>query len=1175
MYEIITKKHSHIECFILKILLLMKLTGLILLLGMMQLTANTMAQKISVSFKKVPIEKLLNSIKKQTGYDYIIHAANYNAKDNRVTLDIKNEELTTVLDKVFKDQPFRYSIVNKTIIVKEAISNKNLNASNQTIAQQVFRGKIQNEKGELVVGATVQVIDRNNGQHKHVKNSDAKGNFEISINNTNDYLEVSSVGYHNFKVSLDKVSAVITLKEIVTELDDIVVVGYGVQKKANLTGAISTVKMKDVLGNRSISSTSQALQGAIPGLEITSNSGRPGLNTAVNVRGMTSINGGTPLVLVDNVPMEIDNVNPQDIESVTVLKDAAASSIYGARASFGVILISTKKGNFNQPTKIEFNTNISSTNSYDLPEKASPLEMIQSLKDWGTQNYWTGQNIDNWLKLLNEYAADPSLYPEGKTVLNGLNYPLAQTDVIKDMMEPGFELLQNLSLAGGNANTAYRISLGHADENGILKTSNDRYKKYNLNASINSKVSETFSTAVNLFYLNTSQNVPKQIGTLFRNAISVGSFVPTGTFTTETGEVLPYNNPDNLLKYESPRNNFGDQLRLFGMLKYSPFKGFDVNAEYTFTKSRNNSRATFASWRYINSTTYDIATMNPNTSYSRDFSNIDNHALNLYASYEHSLIDKHQFKGLIGINYEKDSYERVNSSRNDLLSASVPTLSTSTGITQASDSFNEYALSGYFGRINYAYDNRYLLEINGRLDGSSRFPKGKRFGFFPSTSFGWNISEEKFMLPYKSTISELKIRGAHGEIGNQVYAPGEGGQNYYPFFPGLETRNLEWIDPATNIRYLGLTTPSLVSANFTWETVNTSNLGVDIGLWNHKLQANFDIYRRKTSDMLAPGAKLPATLGTDAPLQNVADLQTDGWEFSLKWRDKHNDFNYSLGFNLSDNHSKITKYDNPAGLLSLNNVGHSDYYVGHRLGEIWGFTTQGFFTVDDFEPGTLNENLMNGKLKEGIAPYRGTPQNPGDIRYVDLDGNGEIFTGNETLENPGDRSVIGNTNRRFQYGINGLVSYKNLDMSFFLQGVGKRDIWISNQLYWPYQTNFEAVYKHHLDYWTPDNTNSFYPRNYRDATGNTGISRNVQTKYLSNGAYLRVRNITLGYTFPQEILKDLFIKNVRLFLTGENLFVFKHTPKGIDPEVNYAVESNSGGAYPFIRKFSFGLNLNF
>lgn len=1166
MYRIITKKYSFEEYLIYKILLRMKWTGIMLLVGMLQLSANTNAQKVSLSFHNAPLEKVLNEIKKQSGYDYIIYSSANLSKAKKISIETKSVELSSVLKKIFKDQPFKYSIASNTIIVKEGKSSREFFSKEQEI-QQVLRGKVQNEKGEPIVGATVQITDKKVDSDKVVVYTNSLGNFEITINPDSEFLEVSSVGYITFKTKISAVREVITLQEAVTELEDIVVVGYGVQKKANLTGAISSVDMKDVIGNRPISSTSQALQGAIPGLQVTTNSGRPGLNSSINVRGMTSINGGTPLVLMDNVPVDIDKVNPQDIETVTVLKDAAASSIYGARASFGVILITTKKGSFNQPTKIDYNGNFTSTNSYDLPEKATPLEMIQALKNWGTQNYWTGQNIDSWLKLLQEYEGNPSLYPEGKTVLNGLNYPLAKTDVIRDMMEPGFELLQNLSLTGGNANTAYRISLGYVDEDGILYTSNDRYKKYNLNASINTKVSESFSTALNVLYLNDNQTTPKNIGTLFRNAISVGSFVPTGTFITETGEVLPYNNPDNLLKYESPRNNFGDQLRLFGMLKYSPFNGFDINAEYTFTKSRDNDRATFASWKYINATTYDIATMNPNSSYARNFSNTDNHALNVYASYEHKINSRHALKGLLGVNYEKNSFESINSSRNDLLSSSVPSLSTSTGITQSSDSFNQYALSGYFGRINYAFENRYLLELNGRFDGSSRFPKGRRFGFFPSMSFGWNISEEKFMLPYKSIISELKIRGSHGEIGNQVYGHG-GVQNYYPHFSGLETRNVEWIDPATNVRFLGLTTPSLVSANFTWETVSTSNLGVDLGLWNHKLQVNFDIYRRKTSDMLAEGSKLPATLGAKAPIQNVADLQTDGWELALRWKDKINELKYSLGFNLSDNQAKITKFDNPAGLLS-------QYYVGQRLGEIWGFTTQGFFTVDDFESGSLDEDLMNGKLKEGIAPYRGTPQNPGDIRYVDLNGDGEIFIGNETLDNPGDRSVIGNNNRRFQYGITGALEYKNVDMSFFLQGVAKRDIWISNQLYWPYQTNFEAVYKHHLDYWTPGNSDAFYPRNYRDATGNTGISRHVQTKYLSNGAYLRVRNITLGYTFPQDILKGVFIKNVRLFLSGENLFVFKHTPKGIDPEINYSVESNSGGAYPFLRKYSFGLNLNF
>ncbi|HZH73853.1 MAG TPA: SusC/RagA family TonB-linked outer membrane protein, partial [Mariniphaga sp.] len=445
----------------------------------------------------------------------------------------------------------------------------------------------------------------------------------------------------------------------------------------------------------------------------------------------------------------------------------------------------------------------------------------------------------------------------------------------------------------------------------------------------------------------------------------------------------------------------------------------------------------------------------------------------------------------------------------------------------------------------------------------SRFPKNHRFGYFPSFSAGWNINNEPFMQTFETFLSRLKLRGSFGRIGNQVT-----GNNYYPYMPAMTPYNTNWIDPNTNIRYLSLTSPALVSGSFTWESVQTTNIGVDLGLFESKLNASFDWYTRKTFDMLAPGSELPAILGAAAPLQNVADLESKGWEFDVSWRKlalDNDDIGYSFGFNLSDNRAHITKFDNPAGLIT-------QYYVGQELYEIWGYETHGYFTVEDFVEGSLNEDLRGGTLKEGIAPFQGIAVNPGDIRYVDQNNDGVINPGKQTLDDPGDQKIIGNSNRRYQYGIHGNVNFKNFDLSVFAQGVGKRDIWVSNHLFWPYYDQFAAVYEHHLDYWTPDNTDGFFPRSYNNATGNTGSSRNIQTKYLTDGSYLRIKNITLGYTFPQELLRIVSLDGLRVFLSGENLFSFHNMPEGMDPE---STNINYGGIYPFLKKYSFGVNISF
>jgi TonB-linked SusC/RagA family outer membrane protein len=494
-----------------------------------------------------------------------------------------------------------------------------------------------------------------------------------------------------------------------------------------------------------------------------------------------------------------------------------------------------------------------------------------------------------------------------------------------------------------------------------------------------------------------------------------------------------------------------------------------------------------------------------------------------------------------------------------------------------SDSYADWRVLGYFGRINYNYKEKYFLEANGRYDGSSRFPAGSRFLFLPSFSAGWNVAKEPFFSKYES-LSILKLRASWGEIGNQNTA------DYYPAIPGYEDFNASWINLDNDQRYLSLRPGQLVSNSFTWEKVRTTNLGVDIGLFRDKLSASFDIYKRETIGMLAAGLDLPKILGTEAPDQNIADLETNGWEFEIGWKDKKGDVRYGLNFNLFDNNSKITNFLNESGLIDRN-------YIGREIGEIWGYVTDGYYTIDDFVEGTLDADLSGPfrQLKNGVPVIENAPvPYPGDVKYADLNGDGVINAGNSTLvveldeagnpiprTGPGDRQIIGNSTRRYQFGLNGYVGYKGLDLSFVLSGVGKRDLWRANNgdIIWPFPSLFDHIYKHQLDYWTPDNQDAYYPRVYGNPVGNTGSnygnSRQVQTKYLSDESYLRIQNITIGFSPPQSVIKRLKVDNLRIFLSGNNLFTFDNLVKGLDPD------QTSNGYYPIMRNYSFGLNLTF
>lgn len=1149
---------------VLKLLFMTKLTLFFLVTLTIQTQAfESFAQaKVSIKMRDVTIKELIKEIERQTAIHFVYNDDAINGRTVR-NVAANNLAWNQLLAPILQQGGLSFEKLTDNMVVIKAESKAARNA------QHVIKGTVVTSNGQPLSGASVVEKGTNNGI-----STDENGAFTLAVSDANTTLVFSIIGYVTQELVPSSTDVRIVMEEDLSALEEVVVVGYGTRRKANLTGAVSVVNMDDVLADRPVSNTAQALQGAIPGLQITTDSGQPGTGSGINIRGFTSINGGEPLVLVDNVPMSMNDVNPKDIATVNVLKDASAASIYGARAAFGVILITTKRGARNQPLKFDYSVNLTKTGASTLPEKTTPLQFVQALSDFGTTSYWAGQDVAIWLDLLQQYQQNPTSFPTGMETVNGTNYPLAQSDIYGELFTGGGEQLHNLSVSGGSEKSNFRISLGYADEDGIMATKADAMKRYNLNTYINTSLSSKLTAGVNVFYNNHTQHMPVDYGGLFYNAITFGPYANTGYGEAPDGSTLPYYTPNNMIRIEPYRVEAGDNLRLFGQLEYNVIEGLKITGEYTFDKKNVNNTTQLNVNRYINPLNFSIGYKNTNSQYQRVRGSTDYHALNLYAHYTKSLGSDHHVELMAGTNQESSKQNAIEVSRYDIISPGVPSISGSTGVLGGGDEFNEFAVSGYFGRFNYNYKDRYLFEATGRFDGSSRFAEGDRFGFFPSFSAGWNISEEAFMDGWLNRINLLKLRGSYGQIGNQVVLiRGTNDQDYYPYLPGSRPENGPWINPVTNIRYVTLPTPGLVSASFTWERVQTLNFGLDVALMQGRLNGSVDWFRRNTLDMLADAAELPAVLGAPAPLQNVADLKSEGWELELAWKDRIKDFSYSLGFNISDNNAYITRFNNEGGLLSIGGNGQlTNYYEGQRINDIWGYVTQGFFTIDDFEPGTLNDNLQGGTLKPNVAPYRGVPQNPGDIRYEDLDGDGTIFTGVNTLENPGDRKIIGNATRRFQFGINGGMSYKEFDLSFFLAGVGKRDLWISNQVYWPYLDQFAGIFTHQLDYWLPDRTDAYYPRSYANASGNTGTSRLVQTKYLSNGAYLRLKNVSLGYSLPNRWMERVGIGKARVFVTGENLFTFDDLPDGLDAE---ARNLGSGGIYPFLKKYSVGLNVSF
>jgi len=1030
----------------------------------------------------------------------------------------------------------------------------------QQQGQKNIKGTITDANGEALIGANVKVVGTTIGT---VTNVD--GNFTLSVPQEGT-LEFSYIGYLTQEQSLaGKTEFFIRLAEDSQQLEEVVVVGYGTQKKVNLTGAVTSVKMEDIMGNRPVSSIANALMGTVPGLILSGKSGEPGSSYDIKVRGTSSINGGDPLILVDNVPMEISDINPEDIESISVLKDASAAAVYGARAAFGVILVTTKKSDKEQKNRFNYSGKISFSNPQELGKRATPMQTIQGIMDAGYVTMWTGQDMNTWKDLMTQYNSNPSLYPEGFALVDGVRYSLQETDLTRDLIDNfGLQQIHDFSVSGGSSKSAYRLSLGLLDEDGVLATNKDSYRRYNVSSFVSVDVTKWMTAQLSVLY-STGKKKDPFISTFTRDvwsqSVYAPSFYPTGGMDID-GEYHPFATPRNVLETIIPNKQKTNRFNLMGRLILKPLEGLTITGEYSvnhYNESFNEYKKpinNFADGMAFNKVTSSIT----QSTYKETKKQRDYRALNLFASYNKRL-GEHEFTLTGGINSEYSYYESLWASRLQMINDELPSIGQGVGLVNAGDDFTEYSIFGAFYRLNYAFRDRYLFEASGRYDGSSKFPESNRFGFFPSFSAGWRISEEGFMKDINDYVSNLKLRASWGSIGNQSIDP-------YSYTPGLESYRVDWL--VSGQKATSLKPPVLVRSNFTWEEVRTTNLGLDLGLINSKLNASFDWFRRETRDMLGPGADYPAIVGAAAPLQNAANMLTKGWELQLNWRDKIGEVSYGIGFNISDYKAKITKFNNDSKILT-------DHYEGKNMGEIWGYEFDRFYTVDDFVEGTLKTTaageLTGGTLKEGIPKVRGYNPNPGDYLFKHADENGDIWASSNTVDDPGSKRIIGNNSYRYVYGINADVSWKGFNLSVLLQGVGKRQVWLKNNSMIPYTTNwYIGMYDYQLDYWTPERTNAFYPRIYQSAGYNTAANTQVNDRLLMDASYLDIKSVVLSYDLPRPLISKAFLEKVTVFVNGENLWSFNHYPKGIHPDSKVRGE---GATYPVMRMFTGGVNITF
>ena len=1136
-----------------KIPLAMRLTFVLLLTVLLNLQAAdvySQSAKVSLNFNQVAVERVLNAIERQTGLYFVYNSKTVNV-DRIVSVKLDKLSLKEALDKIFDGTGVSYEVNDKHIILSPRAT---LNTSNQE--GRKITGIVKDTNGETIIGANVTI----KGDDSHGAVTDIDGKFSLNAPSKGT-ITVSYIGYMPKEVSLsDKNNYIIVLSEDTKALDEVVVVGFMTQKKANVTGAVSQVAMDKTLGDRPVSSLGAALQGAMPGFTASSSS-IPGGENKFNIRGLESINGGSPLVLVDNVVFnDLNLLNPADIESVSVLKDASSAAIYGARAAFGVVLITTKKAQKNETLSINYNNNFAISKVNNLIEMASPMDVVRTLKAGGYTSIWSGQNIDTYLQLLDEYNVNPGLYPRGYAEVNGTKYFLQQTDAYKDLFESAWKQTHNISAQGGSERIKYRLSAGLTKQDGVMVTDKDAFTRMNVSGYVSGDITKWLSTSLDMTYNKGDKRYPvldekSEIGNLWKT--NLPSYHPIGTLPYGTdGEEYPVMTPSNVIRLAQADKTVTDNTRILSRTVVKPFSGFEAILEYSYQVGQSDYEAYCNKFMVHQGLAESIKPSTSTTPFTRYNTSTRYTTVNAFATYNKGFLNEtHNLSAIAGFNQEKSDYRKLYSQAYNMISNELPSLSGSNGETPARtwDEYDQYALRSAFFRAGYNYKQRYFVEFNGRYDLSSKFPTDYRSGFFPSVSAGWSIIEEPFMKSTTNVLSTLKLRGSYGTLGNQSIGN-------YGYMPTMQAVRADWLMSGTQPQTLNA--PGMVRANYTWEKVTTINGGIDFGFMNNKLTGVFEIYRRNTIGMLGPGEDLPSVAGATAPLQNAADMKTNGWELSLNWRDRIGKVYYGVGFNLYDSHSVITKYKNDNKTLTKSD-GSDMYYAGRKVGEIWGYLTDGFYTNDDFE--------ANGALKQGVVSINGVTSHPGDIKYKNLRDDetriNQINSGANTYDDPGDMTVIGNNRPRMQYGATGFVDWKGFNFSFILQGVGKRDAWIGGEITFPMSNQYGTVYKHQVDkIWTPENPNALYGRIYENAGSSQAANQYKSDKFLYNAAYMRVKNITLSYTIPQSFTQRFALKSVKLFVSGEDLFTFDHLPAGVDPE-------DLKWTYPQSSTYSFGINL--
>lgn len=1075
--------------------------------------AHSQNAKVSIRMNNVKLDKILNEIENQTDYLFIY---NNQVDINKITsVKVKNEAVAQVLDKILSGTGINYELEGTHIILTtEAI--KDLHAQQQA---KTVTGTVTDVSGEPIIGANIRIKGTTTGTI-----TDIDGNFSIEAE-PQSVIEVSYIGYLTQETVINNQKSIrFLLKEDTKTLDEVVVIGYGVQKKADLTGSVANINTEK-LNTQSNANIGQALQGKIAGVDIVSQGGAPGSGTRIMVRGIGTLNNASPLYIVDGMYMNsIDHINPNDIASIDVLKDASSAAIYGSRAANGVIIVTTKEGSNTEGKPIidlSVNLGISTASKF--------LDMLDA-KGWAEVTTIARQAIG---KPALDMATDLANKPDN--------------DWQDIMFRPALMQNYNLSVKGGGKYSTYYTDLGYFNQDGIVKGTN--YQRYNIQSK-NDYKRGIFSAGTNLI-ISFSHDKPLHqelrggmIGTILQSVPTLEKYDDTreGGYGGTYGDVVNIPHPlaiidDNIMdRYNENVKIFANlyaQIELFKGLKYK----LNLTPDFSFERYKN----------YLNKYDFGLAT-NSITQLTERQRRRRNILVENLLTFDRTF-GEHKISALAGYTYQDSRFRHIQAYGEGLPQGLEEIDAATTNRSNEGNSWRS-VLTSILGRVFYSYQNKYLFTATIRRDGSSKFGKNNRYGYFPSFSLGWNVAEEKFMENVH-WLDQLKLRGGYGVLGNQEI------DNYQ--YSSTITTGINYPDGNGGLLQ-GAFPKNFANPDIKWEETAMTNVGIDFMAFNNRLSLTADYYVKNTKDILLTVPIPISSGGANDPIRNAGKIRNNGFEFNLGWMDQPNpDISYGINLIGSFNKNKVIAMGSESGSIkggSTNqNITTSETKAGYPIGGYWLISTAGYFNSQE----EVDAYAKDGKKIQPAAE-------PGDIKFVDANNDGVI--------NDDDRVFQGSPFPDFTFALNGNMRYKNFDLSIGLQGV------LGNKIYNATRQTLEDVTKGSnflascLDYWTPENKNASHPRlTWDDPNRNT---RAESDRYLENGSYLRLRSVQLGYTFPQTWFKGA-IQHARVYINAENLFTIT-SYSGYSPDVN-ADNANYRGfdnfIYPTNRTFMLGLNVTF